>query len=249
MKKKSSIVLIGIMCALIALGQIPAQTPIMRFNNRLHSDKNILLKTMSGIWHTGVSLTSVGLINLDVDSTYIVKSNMSPNGYKGKWTLSGDTIIFYENNDIFFFTEDGQPKPEIDLVDIDSFSFEKPTAWGGQKFGRIFYRDYEQGHTLQWRNELRALIAEDSIGLYFRPLRYRFGWVDNPFDDYFTCIRVMPDTPTCFDSFIPYTVRWRDIRNPEQKIYFPPFGEASGIWPTDPFIVHDNASGKRIKTF
>ncbi len=248
MKKKSSIVLIGIMCALIALAQIPTQTPIMRFNNRLHSDKKILLKTMVLDW-AALPLTFVGLINLDVDSTYIVKSDMSPNGYKGRWTLSGDTIIFYENNDIFFFTEDGQPKPEIDLVDIDSFSFEKPTIRGGQIFGRILMRQYEQGHTLQWRNELRALIAEDSIGLYFRPLRYCFSWDDDPFDDYFTCIRVMPDTPTCFDSFIPYLLQWDDIRNPHQKIHFPPFEGERGISPAEPVKIYDKASGKRIKTF
>lgn len=189
-----------------------------KFVEMLKDRHEILLKTKQ-FFPGMVYRTEEGLIKLCDDSTYIVKSMRVPTGYTGRWRIAGDTIIFYENNDSVFYDEHGILKDDSTLCDILILGLD--TLVGpGESFGKIFWRTYEIGHSIKWRNEIRALISEDSIGLYLKPFRYG---QQNDNDEYslLALIRVAREPAQYFEYFEPYYVYNYTLDEKFPMIHFP----------------------------
>lgn len=115
--------------------------------------------------------TYVGLLIMHKDSTYISRRHINGDTsiqYDNRWELREDTLIFFEDNTEAFLDNEGEMMPDSDLC----LYLKDSDRYTGYPFGRLFIREYEIGHTLEWRNMVALEVKKDSIGLYLRPNDY-----------------------------------------------------------------------------
>ncbi len=119
-------------------------------------------------------VTTVGLLVLKKDGSYICKRSSVEDTnyvYENVWAMSGDTLVLSEDNSEYFADSNRRPLTDSELCE----SLSDTNTYSGKDFGRIVPREYEKGHTTQWRNRLCCIIGKDSIGIFIKPVDYTHG--------------------------------------------------------------------------
>ena len=168
-------------------------------------------------------VTTVGLLVLEKDGSYICKRSSVEDTnyvYENVWAMSGDTLILLEDNYEYFVDNNQRPLADSELCE----SLSDTNTYSGKDFGRIVPREYEKGHTTQWRNRLCCIIGKDSIGIFIKPVDYTHG----PSTDLGRHISI---PYSYIDGFIPYiyTGPYKLFNSPFQMVRFPHLINRYGI--------------------
>lgn len=133
--------------------------------------------------------------------------------------MSGDTLVLSEDNSEYFVDNNQQPLTDSELCSNKYLS--DTNMYVGKQFGRIFPREYEKGHTTQWRNRLCCIIGEDFIGIFLKPVDYTYEHMPSIA---ITDLGRYVSTPYSYiDGFIPYiyTGPYKLFNSPFQMVRFP----------------------------
>ena len=171
-------------------------------------------------------VTTVGLLVLKKDGSYICKRSSVDDTnyvYEDVWAMSGDTLVLFEDNFEYFVDSNRRPLTDSELCE----SFSDTNTCSGKPFGRIVPREYEKGHTTQWRNRLCCVIGEDSIGIFIKPVDYT-----HKTSDVITDLGRHVSIPYSYiDGFVPYTYTgpYKLFNSPFQMVRFPHLINRYGI--------------------
>ncbi len=174
-------------------------------------------------------VTTVGLLVLRDDSSYICKRSSVDDTnyvYENIWAMSGDTLILLEDNHEYFVDNNQRPLTDSELFS-NEFLSDTNNMYSGKPFGRIVPREYEKGHTTQWRNRLCCIIGEDTIGIFIKPIDYT-----NSSSNAITDLGRHISIPYSYiDGFIPYiyTGPYKLFNSPFQMVRFPHLINQYGI--------------------
>lgn len=168
-------------------------------------------------------VTTVGLLVLEKDGSYICKRSSVEDTnyvYENVWAMSGDTLVLSEDNSEYFVDSNRRPLTDSELCE----SLSDTNTYSGKDFGRIVPREYEKGHTTQWRNRLCCIIGKDSIGIFIKPVDYTHG----PSTDLGRHVSI---PYSYIDGFIPYiyTGPYKLFNSPFQMVRFPHLINRYGI--------------------
>ncbi len=168
-------------------------------------------------------VTTVGLLALKKDGSYICKRSSVDDTnyvYENVWAMSGDILILFEDNSEYFVDSNRRPFTDSELCE----SISDTNTYSGKSFGRIVPREYEKGHTAQWRNRLCCFVGEDSIGIFIKPVDYTHGTSTD-------LGRYVSIPYSYIDGFIPYTYTgpYKLFNSPFQMVRFPHLINRYGI--------------------
>lgn len=168
-------------------------------------------------------VTTVGLLVLEKDGSYICKRSSVEDTnyvYENVWAISGDTLVLSEDNSEYFVDSNRRPLTDSELCE----SLSDTNTYSGKDFGRIVPREYEKGHTTQWRNRLCCIIGKDSIGIFIKPVDYTHG----PSTDLGRHVSI---PYSYIDGFIPYiyTGPYKLFNSQFQMVRFPHLINRYGI--------------------
>lgn len=166
---------------------------------------------------------TVGLLVLKKDGSYICKRSSVEDTnyvYENVWAMSEDTLVLSEDNSEYFVDSNRRPLTDSELC----MSLSGTNTYSGKDFGRIVPREYEKGHTTQWRNMLRCIIGKDSIGIFIKPVDYTHGASTD-------LGRHVSIPYSYIDGFIPYiyTGAYKLFNSPFQMVRFPHLINQYGI--------------------
>lgn len=168
-------------------------------------------------------VTTVGLLVLRTDSSYICKRSSVEDTnyvYENVWAMSGDTLVLSEDNSEYFVDSNRRPLTDSELCE----SLSDTNTYSGKDFGRIVPREYEKGHTTQWRNRLYCIIGKDSIGIFIKPVDYTHG----PSTDLGRHVSIPYSYIYGFIPYI-YTGPYKLFNSPFQMVRFPHLINRYGI--------------------
>ncbi len=162
--------------------------------------------------------TTAGLLVLNKDGSFVCKRILTGDTsycYENRWHIDGDTLILFEDTHKDFVDKDNKLLVDSNLC-ID-MSPNDTDEYFGMSFGKIFLREYEKGHDLQWRNQVKFIAGKDSIGIFIKPVNYSHSKLPEHLG------RQISMPYAYIDSFIPYEyVRpWNLMNSPMQIVRFP----------------------------
>lgn len=120
--------------------------------------------------------TTVSLFVMKKDGSYISKRPMVYDTcmqYANKWEIRNDTLILFEDNTMSFLDKNDNLRPDSDLF-YYRWDYDRYIQYS-ISFGRLFTRNYEVGHSFEWRNMVTLEVKTDSIGLYLKPVNYGYS--------------------------------------------------------------------------
>ncbi len=230
MRNKHKVLLLAFLLPMLSiLGASNIETMPMsgkaKLDSIIHSAGYAAFNLYSNVFNGVGCVTTVGLLVLKKDGSYICKRLSVDDTnyvYENVWTMSGDTLILHEVNNEYFVDNNQQPLTDSELC--SGLSSTDTSIYSGKQFGRIVPREYEKGHTTQWRNRLCCIIGEDSIGIFIKPVDYTHG--------HSTDLGRHVSIPYSYiDGFIPYiyTGPYELFNSPFQMVRFPHLINRYGI--------------------
>lgn len=235
MRKKHRILLLAFLLPILSIfGASSIATMPMsgkaKFDSIILSAGYAAFNLYSIVFNGVGDVTAVGLLVLRKDSTYTCKQswlNDTNYVYENVWAISGDTLVLSEDNSEYFVGNNQQPLTDSELCSNEYLS--DTDMYSGKPFGRIVPREYEKGHTTQWRNRLCCIIGEDSIGIFIKPEDYTHG--HRPSIDILDLGRHVSIPYSYIDGFIPYiyTGPYKLFNSPFQMVRFPHLINRYGI--------------------